>query len=159
MRDPYDATMSPFPDRTVDPHDRAIVTELLARYAEAIDAGDFDAVGRLLADATVEDADGNEIASGATAIARLYAATTRRHDDGTPRTAHVVTNVIVDPVDGRDDEVEMRSRFTVFQATDALPLQPVVVGRYVDRVRRVDGRWTFVRRRMTPNGGATCPNT
>ena len=48
----------------VDPTDRALATELLARYAEAVDAGDFDAVGALLADATIEDADGNEIPEG-----------------------------------------------------------------------------------------------
>ena len=28
--------------------------------------------------------------------------------------------------------------------------QPIVVGRYVDRVARVDGEWRFVRRRMIP---------
>ena len=132
----------------VDAHDRALVAELLARYAEAIDAGDFDAVGRLLAEATLEDADGNEICSGASAASALYAATTRRHEDGTPLTAHVITNVIVEGLG--PDEVEMRSRFTVFQATPTLPLQPVVVGRYVDRVARGADGWHFVRRRMIP---------
>ena len=134
----------------VDPADRLVATELLARYAEAIDAGDFAGVGALLADATLEDGEGNEIVSGAAGIEALYVTTTRRHEDGTPRTAHVITNVIVEPVDGSSDELEMRSRFTVFQGTDRLGLQPIVVGRYVDRVRRTDGIWRFVRRRMIP---------
>lgn len=131
------------------PTDRALVTELLARYAEAIDAGDFDAVGRLFAQGAITDADGREIARGADAVAALYAATTRRHADGTPATAHLVSNVIVDPIG--PDEVEVRSRFLVVQGTPTLPLQPVVVGRYVDLMHRdADGSWRFGRRRMVP---------
>lgn len=136
------------PTPSLDPGDRALIVELLARYAEAIDAGDFDTVGRLLSDATIEDATGNPIASGPDAIAALFAATTRRHADGTPATAHVITNTIVEPTG--PGEVEMRSRFTVFQAVADFPLQPVVVGRYVDRVGLVDGQWRFLRRRMIP---------
>ncbi|MFN8052196.1 MAG: nuclear transport factor 2 family protein [Acidimicrobiales bacterium] len=132
----------------VDPADRALAAELLARYAEHIDAGDFAAVGRLLADAVLEDAAGNRVAAGAEEIEALFVATTRRHADGTPLTAHVITNVIVEAVGV--DELEMRSRFTVFQATPTFPLAPVVVGRYVDRVARRDGAWRFVRRRMIP---------
>jgi hypothetical protein len=132
----------------LDPGDRALVVELLARYAEAIDAGDFPAVGELLAHATLSDAEGNPVATGRDEITALYEATTRRHPDGTPRTAHVITNVIVEPVG--PDAVEMRSRFTVFQATASVPLQPVVVGRYRDRVERVGGQWRFVQRQMVP---------
>jgi ketosteroid isomerase-like protein len=138
---------SPLP---VDAGDRLAAAELLARYAEAIDAGDFAAIGALLSDATLEDGDGNEIVSGADAVEALYVATTRRHDDGTPRTAHVITNVIVERLGDDAGELEMRSRFTVFQGTETRGLRPVVVGRYVDRVRRIDGRWRFVRRRMIP---------
>lgn len=136
------------PADTVDPFDRAEVVELLARYAEAIDAGDFAGVGRLFADADLLDEHGTCIASGAAQIEALYRATTLRHADGTPMTAHLVTNAIVDPVG--PDEVEVRSRFVVFQATDRLPLQPVVVGRYVDRMVRSGGSWRFGSRRMVP---------
>jgi 3-phenylpropionate/cinnamic acid dioxygenase small subunit len=131
-----------------DAGDRLAVAELLARYAEAMDAGDFAAVGALLQHATIADQDGNPIAQGAEQVEALYTSTTRRHDDGTPRTAHVITNVIVDP-DG-EDRAEVRSRFTVLQATETLALQPVVVGRYVDAVERRDGTWCFVHRRMIP---------
>ena len=136
---------------SVDPADRAEASELLARYAEAIDGGDFAALGRLLADAVLEDEHGDEIARGADEVEALYTATTRRfEDDGTPHSAHVITNVIVETVPDADDELELRSRFTVLQGTDRLGLQPVVVGRYVDRVRRGPGGWRFVRRRMIP---------
>jgi SnoaL-like domain len=133
---------------SVDPADRGDATELLARYAELIDAGDFAGIGRLLADAVIEDAAGNRVAAGAEEIEQLFAATTRRHHDGTPMTAHVITNVIVEALDS--GELEMRSRFTVFQATPTLPLQAVVVGRYEDRVAPGPNGWRFVRRRMIP---------
>ena len=133
---------------SLDAGDRLAIAELLARYAEAVDAGDFEAVGRQLRHATVTDEHGNPVATGEEEVVALYSATTRRHADGTPRTAHVITNVIIE-ADG-PDRAEVRSRFTVFQATDELPLQPVVVGRYVDTVERRGGSWCFVRRRMVP---------
>lgn len=136
------------PSELPSAHDRALAVELLARYAEAIDAGDFAGVGALLADAELLDEHGNRIAVGAEQIQALYEATTLRHDDGTPMTAHVITNTIVDVVGA--DELELRSRFVVFQGTDTLALQPVVVGRYVDRVARGGGGWRFVRRTMVP---------
>ena len=139
--------MADRPDH-VDPHDRALAVELLARYAEAIDAGDFAGVGALLGDAELQDADGHRIASGPDEIEALYTATTLRHGDGTPMTAHVITNAIVDAVGA--DELEVRSRFVVFQGTDSLALQPVVVGRYVDRVVRSGAGWRFLSRRMMP---------
>lgn len=132
-----------------DAGDRLAIAELLARYAEAVDAGDFAGVGALLRHATLEDRDGHEIARGAERIEAVYASTTRRHHDGTPLTAHVITNVIVEP-EG-DDRARVRSRFTVLQSTATLPLQPVVVGRYDDSVERRDGEWCFVRRRMIPD--------
>lgn len=135
-------------EASVDPGDRAEVAELLARYAEAIDEGAFDVVGELFAEAVLEDGEGHTIARGADEVAALYAATTRRHADGTPMTTHLVTNVIVEPA--APGELEVRSRFCVLQATSELPLQPVVVGRYLDRVARRGDRWVFVRRRMLP---------
>jgi 3-phenylpropionate/cinnamic acid dioxygenase small subunit len=132
----------------LDPADRAVIVELLARYAEAIDAGDFAAVGELFSDAELLDAGGARLAVGREQVTALYEVSTRRYEDGTPRTAHVITNVIVEAVG--DDVVEMRSRFTVFQATDGLALQPVVVGRYVDRVERSGGVWRFTGRTMIP---------
>jgi 3-phenylpropionate/cinnamic acid dioxygenase small subunit len=128
---------------------RLAAAELLARYADLVDAGDFDGVGELLAACVVEAPDGTPIATGREEVAALFASTTRRHADGTPRTAHLVTNVVV-VATGDPDEVEVRSRFCVLQATDALPLQPVVAGRYVDRLRRDPDGWAFVRRRMLP---------
>ena len=60
-----------------------------------------------------------------------------------------MTNLVVEQ-GGTDDELVARSRFVVLQATDRVPLQPVVTGRYVDGFERIDGVWCFVRRRMVP---------
>ena len=81
------------------------------RYAEYIDAADFDAIAELFADAilTNEGVDG-EIAGGA-AIASSTERTNRVHDDGTLRTRHVTANVLVDIDEARrhgDGEIVVR---------------------------------------------------
>lgn len=126
------------------------IEHLLHRYADALDDGDLDAVADLLAEATVRDPSGAAIASGRDEVRALYEATTRLYPDGTPRTHHVITNVIieVDPAD--PDRATGRARFTVLQATDGLALQPIIAGRYADRFERVDGTWRFVERVMQP---------
>lgn len=119
--------------------DKLEITELLYRYAELIDAGDFDGVGNLLGR-------GNFMGvAGAEAIAALFAKSTRRFPDhgNTPRTRHLVLNPIVD-LDG--DTAQARSTFCVVQKTDTVPLQPIVVGRYADSFARDDAGWHFTER-------------
>ena len=136
------------PSVGVRDHHREIEA-LLHRYAEAIDAGDFDAVGALFTHGVVCAPDGTPIAEGAGAVTRMYEATTRRYDDGTPKTRHIVTNVVVER-DAVSSTATARSRFTVYQATDELPLQPIIVGDYEDVLELVDDRWVFRRRAMRP---------
>ncbi len=118
------------------------ITELLYRYAELIDAGDFDGVGALLGR-------GNFMGvAGGDKIARLFATTTRRFPDhgNTPRTRHLVLNPIVE-VDGAT--ATSRSTFCVVQNTETVPLQPIVVGRYSDSFASdpdVHGGWYFTER-------------
>lgn len=125
------------------------IEALLHRYADSIDAGDFDDVGVLFTHGTVCAPDGTPIAEGAKAVTRLYETTTRRYDDGTPKTRHIVTNVVVE-FDPDSGTATARSRFTVYQATDALPLQPIIVGDYEDDLELFDHRWVFRRRIMRP---------
>ncbi|MBU6330559.1 MAG: nuclear transport factor 2 family protein [Acidobacteria bacterium] len=128
---------------------RDAIENLLYRYAEAIDAGDFDAVGALFANGTIALDDGTPIATGAEAVTALYTATTRRYDDGTPRTQHVTTNARIDVAEDGTSAV-CRSRFTVFQQTEQLPLQPIIAGHYTDTFAPIDGQWHFTERRMRP---------
>jgi 3-phenylpropionate/cinnamic acid dioxygenase small subunit len=115
------------------------ITELLYRYAELIDTGDFDGVGNLLGR-------GNFMGvAGAEAIAVLFAKSTRRFPEhgNTPRTRHLVLNPIVE-LDG--DTARARATFCVVQQTDTVPLQPIVVGRYADSFARDDSGWHFTER-------------
>jgi SnoaL-like domain len=115
--------------------DRLAITELLYRYAELIDAGDFDGVGVLLSRATFGGI-GPQGVSGAENIAKLFAMTTRRYADhgNTPRTRHLVLNPIVEigPEISGERTATARSTFCVVQNTETVPLQPIVVGRYFD---------------------------
>ncbi|MEW2481443.1 nuclear transport factor 2 family protein [Mycobacterium sp. NPDC049093] len=130
--------------------DKLDVTELLYRYAELIDAGDFDGVGELLGRATFGGPASGSV-SGAQTIAKLFAHTTRRfpeHGNRT-RTRHLVLNPIVE-LDG--DRAEARSTFCVVQhvpdGPKAVPLQPIVVGRYFDTFARDDEGWHFTERKV-----------
>ncbi len=42
-----------------------------------------------------------------------------------------------------------RSAYVVFQATDGLPLQPIVSGRYLDRFAGTAEGWAFTERTIT----------
>ena len=119
------------------------ITKLLYTYAERIDAGDFAGVGEVFAHATLTFEGFPDTVSGAPAVQAVYERTTRRYEDGTPRTKHVMTNVMVD-VD--DDEMAARSRsyFTVLQAVPgALALQPIIAGRYRHAYTCRGWRWEF----------------
>jgi 3-phenylpropionate/cinnamic acid dioxygenase small subunit len=123
------------------------ITTLMFRYAEYIDAADFDAIADLFADAVItnEGVDG-EIAGGE-AIKQLYLNTNKVHADGTLRTRHLTSNVIVD-VEEVAGTATARSSFVVFQQTTTLPLQPIVTGRYRDRFIRGDRGWHFAQRHI-----------
>ena len=122
---------------------------LLHTYADLIDAGEFEQVGQLFQHAVLT-APGMAPISGSAAITALFETTTRRYADGTPRTAHVITNPVVD-VDESSGRASVKSRFVVFQETAGLTLQPIISGRYHDDFERHDGRWRFSARHMDPS--------
>jgi 3-phenylpropionate/cinnamic acid dioxygenase small subunit len=125
--------------------DKIEITELLYRYAELIDAGDFDGVGALLSRSTFGGPTSGSV-SGAQNIAQLFAMTTRRYPDhgNTPRTRHLVLNPIVELND--DGTAATRSTFCVVQDTETVPIQPIVVGRYHDRFGHDGDGWYFTER-------------
>ncbi len=82
--------------------------------------------------------------AGEQAIRQLFASTARLYPDGTPWTKHVTTNLILE-IDEAADHATARSYWTVFQAVEGLPLQPILAGRYLDTFERHDGHWRFVR--------------
>jgi 3-phenylpropionate/cinnamic acid dioxygenase small subunit len=121
------------------------IENLIATYAERVDAGDFAGVAELLADATFTGGAGS--VSGRDAIEKMLRESLIVYDDGTPRTKHVTTNVVIE-VDAEAGTAVSRSYFTVLQALPDLALQPIVSGRYQDRFERREGHWRFVERRV-----------
>lgn len=124
--------------------DRAAVTALVYGYAERIDAGDLAGVAALFAEGAFGSATGTRY-EGAGAVQAVLERLVVLHDDGTPRTKHVTTNLIVE-VDADAGTATARSYFTVLQQTAAVPLQAIIAGRYHDRFVRMDGRWRFAER-------------
>jgi 3-phenylpropionate/cinnamic acid dioxygenase small subunit len=127
------------------PAGRAI-ENLIASYAFLVDDGDFAGLGALLADAEFT-LNGGATAAGAAAVQRLARDTLQLYD-GSPRTRHVTTNVIIDADEGAGTATS-RSYFTVFQSLPDFPLQAVASGRYRDRFERREGRWRFAGRAVS----------
>jgi hypothetical protein len=122
--------------------DRAAIAALLFAYAERLDAGDFAGVAALFA-AGVFRSDRGGRYEGAAAVRDVLERLVILHEDGTPKTKHVTTNLVIE-VDAMS--ATARSYFTVLQATAKVPLQPIVAGRYHDRFEQRDGLWYFAER-------------
>lgn len=124
---------------------------LIYAYAERIDGGDFEGLADLLAHAELTFEGYDAARRGRAEVLDLYQRSTRRYlDDGTPKSKHLVTNVVVDLDESADPPSAVaRSYYTVLQAVPgALALQPIVAGRYRDRFEQVDGAWRFTGRHI-----------
>ena len=130
------------------------IRNLLGRYCELMDAGQFAGLAELFAHATLADEHGNVFATGSDEVHRmwdaqtiLYPANSRAGHDGSPRTRHITANPVIDVDDGAGI-AQVSSSYVVFQGTDQLALQPIVTGRYYDTFTRDEnGRWHFTQRR------------
>ncbi|HEX6422267.1 MAG TPA: nuclear transport factor 2 family protein [Acidimicrobiales bacterium] len=107
------------------------IRNLLGRYCDLMDAGDWPSVGALFARGRLADEHGTEIAAGAAAVERFYARGTLLHG-GSPRTKHLVLNTVLDDPAG-DGTIAARSSYLVLQAVPGAALRPIITGRYVDR--------------------------
>jgi 3-phenylpropionate/cinnamic acid dioxygenase small subunit len=121
------------------------IQNLIATYAELVDDGNFAAVGVLLAEATFTGGAGS--VSGRDAIEKMLLDSVIVYGDGTPRTKHITTNVVIE-IDEESGTAVSRSYFTALQALPNLTLQPIVSGRYQDGFARRDDRWQCVERRV-----------
>ena len=123
------------------------IENLIAEYAELVDAGDFAALGEMFAHGLF-GGEGDAVVRGREAVESIFRAMVRVYEDGTPRTKHVTTNIRID-VDEASGAAVSHSYVTVLQALPDLPLQPIVAGRYRDVFEVRDGVWCFVERRFT----------
>jgi 3-phenylpropionate/cinnamic acid dioxygenase small subunit len=124
------------------------IASLVYRYAELLDEGDLDGVAALFEHATWGSGTRTERMRGTEQVRHMYDGVVL-YEDGTPRTKHVITNLVIDHEDGTT-HASARSYFTVLQAHDGV-LQPIIAGRYHDRFENVDGEWRFAERIIHPD--------
>jgi 3-phenylpropionate/cinnamic acid dioxygenase small subunit len=118
------------------------IRNLLGRYCELMDAGEFDDLAGLFADARMSDEHGTVFARGSEQIAAMWHRQTVLYD-GSPRTRHITANPIIEVDDAAGNAI-VRSTYVVFQGAEDLLLQPIITGRYADRfVRGDDGTWRW----------------
>ena len=129
---------------------RTDIERLVYRYAECIDSGDFEGLARLFANGRMLAPDGSVLAEGFDDMLAFLKETVRIYpDSGTPKSQHVMSNLVIDVDDGADI-ARATCYYTVFQRADDLPLQAVIGGRYRDRFRRSESDWRFEERQTLP---------
>lgn len=116
------------------------VSNLLYRYAECLDSGQLVEAAELFRHARIKLQ--RQDCIDHTALLGIWQQRIKLYPCGTPRTKHVISNPIID-IDETSGTATIRSCYTVLQATDDLPLQPIAAGRYFDEFERVDGVWRF----------------
>jgi hypothetical protein len=134
----------------VDVIDRLVaasaIGRLISTYVHNVDDGKIAENAELLANARFTV--GETVVHGRDEVALLFKNNVRDHEDGTPRTRHAVSNVIIDV--HSTTSARAVSYFTVHQELPGLPLQPIVTGRYLDTFEFVDGEWRFASRSVQP---------
>jgi hypothetical protein len=119
------------------------IKNIVLSYVELLDVGDLDGLSNLFARATVHTP-GATALRGAEAFKEFIDNGVQFYD-GIPSTKHVVSNVIVE-IDDERNTARARSYYTAFQARPELPLQPILAGRFHDRLERGHDGWHIVER-------------
>jgi SnoaL-like domain len=124
------------------------IQNLMHRYCLLVDTADFDSVGALFATADLDYGMGGPLfRNDPLAVAETLRQSVRLYGETpTPQTRHACSNIIIAP-DG-DAAARAQSSVIVFQATTALPMQPIIGGRYHDRFSKAGGTWHFTHRRF-----------
>ena len=126
------------------------IENLVYTYAERIDAGDLDGVAALFTHGRIcgmKDGPPETVFAGEARVRNMYDMAVRLHDDGTPKTKHLTTNVRIH-VDDATGTARGSAYYCVTQATPELPLQVIVTGHYEDTFHVVGGAWWFDSRTM-----------
>jgi 3-phenylpropionate/cinnamic acid dioxygenase small subunit len=126
------------------------ITNLLYRYAELIDQGEFDHCSELFGHARILAREGDRITTiNSRDLLALWKSSIVLFEDGSARSKHVISNPIVELDDSRT-RATARSYYTVFfQEKNTDPIRPIVAGRYHDRFEKVASRWRFAERDYT----------
>ena len=123
------------------------ITELLYRYGRFIDQGDLDGACSLFKHAKIKTVDRTELGDYKN-MADMLKKFVKIYDDGTPRTKHLINNVIID-IDAAGSAAKSSAYYTVIQSVEPGDIKIVAAGQYVDEFERVDGEWRFSYRDLT----------
>jgi hypothetical protein len=120
------------------------IKNVVLSYVELLDLGDFDGLANVFARATVRVNGFPEEFRGAAAFREFIERGVQMYD-GIPSTKHLVTNLMVEiSLDRRT--ATAHSYYTALQARPELPLQPILAGRFHDRLERDGDDWHIVER-------------
>lgn len=133
----------------MEANDYFSIQNLIYKYALLIDKGDLPGMASLFSRADVYFPDGDICRSDPPAVEKAFSDFVRIYPDGTPRTRHVTSNVIIEPL--VDGGATASSYVMVFQQTDELALQPITGGDYRDEFRKDGGEWYFTKRVIANN--------
>lgn len=118
------------------------ISNLVYRFGYCLDKADFEGIGDLLAHSTFgSDLLGRAAFRGKDEVVEQFRRTSPA--EGVRRTKQIYSNMIVD-LNG--EQATAMCNFLVLQATETLPLQPIVCGHFEDSFERVDGVWRFTER-------------
>lgn len=129
---------------------RGAIENLMTRYTELLDEGDFDALGAMFTHGEVVIEGGPHSglhARGAVDAAELWRSIVQLDAHGRTGTRHLTGNVFIE-VDKERGTAVGRCYFCVLQQTATLSLQAVAAGGYHDTYRNIDGTWWFHTRRI-----------
>ena len=125
------------------------IANLVYRYPELIDAGDFDGIAELFRHATLRA--GNNVVRGRNELVPMLKRLVRIYEGGRPFTKHLVSNLVIEVAPDRATATA-RSYVTVLQARPSeFPLQVIASNRHFDRFECVDGAWRFSERVDIPD--------
>lgn len=121
---------------------RAIVA-LVHAYPRLQDGADFEGIGRLFAKGRFSSTMGRSL--GGAELAADRARGIRLHEDGTPRTRILTSNLMV-AIDEAAGTARGRSYYAMLKQPPGEALSIVGAGRYHDSFVREDGEWRFEER-------------
>jgi len=120
--------------------DACAVSNLVHRYATYLDDGDFDSLAELFAEGDWNGRVGRQ------ACLDYLTANVILYTDGTPRTHHAVSNLIIEF--DRKEHAVARSMTVVFQQVDdSRPIETIASVDYWDSFTGSSGVWRFRERR------------
>ncbi len=129
--------------------DYRAIENLMYRYAFRLDAGDLAGVAELFRHGEIVAPAADSVVKGYDAVLEMYNNSTRLFECGTPKTRHIISNVLIE-VDSDGLKANAQAYFTVVQAAPDFPLQTIISGHYIDSFAKLEGSWHFARREMYP---------